>query len=128
MKDRNRLFRLFWALAFGALLLPLGVQLLGGEEALAAPRANPRKGKVFYKKHCRVCHDGNTADVKMLEPITKTMAQWERQFAEGGEVAKCHPRVVDKLSVELTDQDLLDIQAYLVQHAADSDQPATCGN
>jgi hypothetical protein len=34
----------------------------------------------------------------------------------------------DKTGYELTEQDLLDIQAYLVQHAADSDQPATCGN
>mgnify|MGYP000612124233 CR=1 FL=1 len=28
--------------------------------AVAGPRANPRKGKVYYKKNCRVCHDGST--------------------------------------------------------------------
>lgn len=107
-------------------LLLLGV--LGLSVAEAAPRANPSKGKVYYKKHCRVCHDGST-EAPTLEPITKTMEQWGREFAPKGIVlAACHKRVIDKLDVKLTDQDLLDIQSYLVHHAADSDQPATCGN
>ncbi len=93
----------------------------------AGPRVNPRKGKVFFKNNCRTCHDGATADVKELQPIGKTMEQWTRDFAEGGAVASCVPRVKEKTGTELTAQDLLDMQAYLVQHAADSDQPATCG-
>lgn len=96
--------------------------------AQAGPRANPKKGKVYYKKHCRVCHDGSK-EAPTLEPITKTMEQWGREFAPKGIVlAACHKRVTDEVGVKLTDQDLLDIQSYLVQHAADSDQPATCGN
>ena len=96
--------------------------------AVAAPRANPRKGKVYYKNNCRVCHDGST-DAKELSPISKTMEQWGRAFAEDGIVPKdCAKRVKDKVGTDLTAQDLLDIQSYLVQHAADSDQPATCGN
>jgi len=90
-------------------------------------KANPRRGKVFYRANCRVCHDGST-DAKELSPITKTMAQWNKDFAEGGAVSKCLPRVKEKTGTDLTAQDLLDMQSYLVEHAADSDQPATCGN
>ena len=43
-------------------------------------------------------------------------------------VTDCVPRVKEKVGTDLTEQDLVDIQSYLVQHAADSDQPATCGN
>ena len=101
-------------------LLVVAVILLVGVAVIAAPRVNPAKGKVFYKKHCRPCHDGST-DAEELSPMSKTMEQWGREFAEGGAVE-------DKTGARLTEQDLLDIQAYLVQHAADSDQPATCGN
>lgn len=96
--------------------------------AIAAPKVNPKKGKVFYRNNCRVCHDGNT-DAAELSPNTKTMEQWSRKFEDGEVVKKsCVARAKDKVGTELTEQDLLDIQAYLVQHAADSDQPASCGN
>ena len=105
----------------------LVVGLLVTAFAVAAPRVNPRKGKVFYKKYCRVCHDGS-ADAAEMSPMTKTMEQWGRAFQADGKVAGHLPQVKDKTGTELTEQDLLDIQAYLVQHAADSDQPASCGN
>lgn len=94
----------------------------------AAGKANPRKGKVFYKKNCRACHDGST-EAKELSPISKTMKQWTREFAEEGTVpTECVKRTKEKVGTDLTSQDLTDIQSYLVRHAADSDQPATCGN
>ena len=94
----------------------------------AAGKANPRKGKVFYKKNCRVCHDGST-EAKELSPISKTMKQWTREFVAKGTVPTgCVARTKDEVGTELTSQDLTDIQSYLVRHAADSDQPATCGN
>jgi len=95
--------------------------------ALAGPRVNPKKGKVFFKKYCRVCHDGNS-EAAELSPLKKTMDQWSKAFADGGVVKACGMASKEKTGKELTAQDLLDIQAYLVQHAADSDQPATCGN
>lgn len=94
---------------------------------IAGPRANPKKGKVFFRKYCRVCHDGSS-DVIKLDPVSKTMEQWGREFEEGGAAEACIPRVEEKESYKLTAQDMLDIQSYLVSHAADSDQPATCGN
>jgi len=96
--------------------------------AFAAPRVNPKKGKVFYRANCRVCHDGTTGTAE-LSPNSKTMEQWGREFEDGEVVKKsCVARVKEKVGTELTEQDLLDIQAYLVHHAADSDQPASCGN
>lgn len=113
----SRTFKLLVVLLLGTLVTAL---------ALAAPRANPRRGKVFFKKQCRVCHDGTTGQNE-LQPITKTMDQWSREFAKNGPVSSCLPRVKEKTGADLTTQDLLDIQSYLVQHAADSDHPATCG-
>lgn len=94
--------------------------------ALAASKANPKRGKVFYKKNCRVCHDGST-EAGELSPISKTMAQWEKAFKAGGVVEGHLGQVKATVGTELTEQDLLDIQAYLMYHAADSDHPATCG-
>jgi hypothetical protein len=95
--------------------------------AAAGPSINPKRGKVYFKKECRVCHDGSQ-DIVKLDPIAKTMEQWQTAFAEDGTARNCIARVQEKLGQTPTEQDLLDMQAYLVQHAADSDQPASCGN
>jgi cytochrome c5 len=86
----------------------------------AAEGGNPKKGKHLYKKTCRSCHaDGSEAQA--LTPMAKTQRQWERHFEKG-----THP---DKTQAwkGLSEQDLKDIQQYLFNHAADSDQPETCG-
>jgi cytochrome c2 len=93
----------------------------------ASPDANPRKGKAYFKKNCRVCHDGNTDGAPALQPADRIMDQWERAFADEEDVAECVPRVKEKTGVELTEQDLLDIKAYLVEGAADGEKPMTCG-
>jgi len=119
LMKRNR-----WNKLMSLLLLGLLVSAV----AIAAPKVNPKKGKVFYRANCRVCHDGTT-EAADLSPNSKTMEQWGREFEDGAVVKKsCVARVKEKVGTELTEQDLLDIQAYLVQHAADSDQPASCGN
>jgi hypothetical protein len=125
---KHRFFTPGWLLSLGSLVLLVVSVGLAPVEISAGSRANPKRGKVFYKTNCRTCHDGQTADVKELSPISKTMEQWAREFAPSGEVATCVTRVKDKLTTELTERDLLDIQSYLIQHAADSDQPASCGN
>ena len=93
----------------------------------ASPAPNPRKGKAYFKKNCRVCHDGKTEGVDALQPSDLIMDQWERAFADEEDVAECVPRVKEKTGVELTDQDLLDIKQYLVDGAADGERPMTCG-
>jgi hypothetical protein len=50
-----------------------------------------------------------------------TQAQWDRFFDKDKHKAK--PDAFKKFS----DQDVKDIQQFLFDHAADSDQPETCG-
>ena len=110
--------RLF-VVAFAALLVATFVS--------AGSKANARKGKAFFKKNCRVCHDGKTEGAPMLQPSELIMDQWDKAFADEEDVAECVPRVKEKTGVELTEQDLLDIQQYLVDGAADGERPMTCG-
>ncbi|TKB55488.1 c-type cytochrome [Ferrimonas aestuarii] len=88
--------------------------------AIAVEGGNPKKGKHLYKKHCKACHS-QSAQGGELTPMSKTMAQWDRFFQRNKHKAK--PEVFQGLA----DKALLDIQQFLYNHAADSDQPATCG-
>ena len=101
--------------------------LLAATAVSAGSKANIRKGKAYFKKNCRVCHDGKTADAPALEPAELIIEQRERAFTKKDDVAECVPRVKEKTGVELTEQDLIDIEAYLVQGAVDSERPMTCG-
>lgn len=79
---------------------------------------NGRKGKYLYRKNCRTCHDGGTAEA--LSPNTKTQAQWQRTF---GKYERLECAAEWK---KLEQDDLTDIYTYLYDHAYDSPQPATC--
>ena len=103
------------------------VGLLASTAVSASSKGNPRKGKAYFKKNCRVCHDGKTAGAPSLEPAELIIEQWERAFTREDDVAECVPRVKEKTGVELTEQDLIDIKTYLVDGAADSERPMTCG-
>ena len=95
--------------------------------ASAASAPNARKGKAYFKKNCRVCHDGKTEGIPALQPSDLIMDQWDKAFEDEEDVAECVPRVKENTGVELTEQDLLDIQKYLVDGAADGERPMTCG-
>jgi len=87
--------------------------------AMAVEGGNPKKGKYLYKKTCKTCHSEGGEGGK-LTPLSKTMRQWDRVFKKehaGGAAAW----------EGLSEQDLLDINQFLFDHAADSDQPQTCG-
>jgi len=86
--------------------------------ALAAEGGNPKKGKYLYKKNCKTCHVAG-AEGGELTPLSKTQAQWDRFFDQKGENCAKHAGV--------SGQDVKDIQQFLFDHAADSDQPETCG-
>jgi len=87
---------------------------------LAAEGGNPKKGKYLYKKNCKTCHVAG-AEGGALTPLSKTMSQWDRFFSRDKHQAK--PDVWGDYS----EKDLKDIQQFLYDHAADSDQPQTCG-
>jgi cytochrome c5 len=92
--------------------------------AAAAAGPNPNRGKTLFKATCKNCHvkDGGAKD---LTPMSKTQAQWTRLFK--GNITPMVKRVQTKTAKALTAADLADIQLFLVSHAADSDQPETCG-
>ena len=85
---------------------------------MAIEGGNSRKGKYLFKKNCKTCHtDG--AEGGVVTPLAKTMRQWDKFFSKNK-----HPEgPLDSFS----EQDLLDINQFLFDHAVDSDQPETCG-
>ncbi|WP_394129534.1 c-type cytochrome [Shewanella maritima] len=100
--------------------IAISAMLLMTLDAFAADGGNPKKGKHLYKKQCKVCHSVNSEGPE-LTPMAKTMRQWDRFFDKNKHKAK--PEVFEALS----EKDLKDIQQFLYDHAADSEQPATCG-
>ena len=92
--------------------------------AAGAGGANPNRGKTLFKSTCKSCHvkDGGAKD---LTPLSKTQAQWARVFKSN--IDPMVKRVQTKSGKALMPADLADIQLFLVSHAADSDQPETCG-
>jgi cytochrome c5 len=90
----------------------------------AGAGANPNRGKTLYKASCKSCHV-EKGEAKDLTPMSKTQAQWTRLFKTN--IDPMVKRVQTKTGKALTPADLADIQLFLVSHAADSDQPETCG-
>ena len=89
-----------------------------GSSVLAVEGGNGRKGKYLFKKSCKSCHtDG--AEGGVVTPLSKTMGQWDRLFNKSK-----HP--AESWEV-FSEQDLIDINQFLFDHAVDSDQPETCG-
>ena len=84
-------------------------------------KGNGRKGKYHFRKNCRSCHVEN-GSAKELSPISKTQAEWQASFAKDA---------VKHLSCSVewekrTEKDLLDIYAYMYDHAFDSPSPLKC--
>jgi mono/diheme cytochrome c family protein len=101
------------------LIAVLTLAVLTTSAAFAAEGGNAKKGKYLYKKTCKACHVAG-GEGKAMTPLSKTQAQWDRFFIKAdpkkGECLKGH-----------SPQDIKDINQFLYDHAADSDQPETCG-
>ena len=85
---------------------------------------NKRKGKYTYRAIYADCYKRGAIEDKKppVNPDAKTMAQWERIFDKKDfEDLKCSEEWNN-----LSEEDLQDIQAYLVSGAADSPTPAKC--
>lgn len=88
---------------------------------MAEAQGDDKKGKAYFKESCKSCHakDGEGGEVS---PLNKTMSQWERYFKKG-----THNNKTEKLEDVVPVDQLIHIETFLVNHAADSDQPETCG-
>lgn len=91
-----------------------------------AAGGNPHRGKSLFRSTCKTCHVKG-GDAKDLSPLTKTQEQWKRVFKTKKQITTMTDRVKTKTGKDLADADLSDMQLFLVAHAADSDQPETCG-
>ena len=103
----------------GSILIILALLVSCVGIALAAGKANARKGKYLYRKNCRTCHIEN-GSAKALSPLSKTQAQWQKAFDESDKLA-CKDQWA-----KLSDKDRQDIFAHLHGHAFDSPSPAKC--
>jgi cytochrome c5 len=86
-------------------------------------------GKELYRNNCRVCHDVGSPHGRYA-PMTLTQEQW-RTFFKVKLIPlhknAVHPKAGGKLLELLTPEQLKAIQRFAIDHAADSEQPATCG-
>jgi mono/diheme cytochrome c family protein len=87
----------------------------------AVPKGNEGKGRYYFRQTCKDCHTKGAKGGEVT-PLTKTQAQWRLYFTKGK-----HAGGIEALTRIMPDAQLLDVQTFLVNHAADSLQPETCG-
>lgn len=114
-----------WRIKTGAVVM----FLLAAALCSSAADAKPGDGKEFYKGNCKTCHQAGSPSGEYT-PMTKTQGQWNKFF--DNKFMKSHEGVTDPKSgkkvPELVPPDMLKvIRKFLVDHAADSEQPQTCG-
>jgi mono/diheme cytochrome c family protein len=114
---RNRALR-FITLAAASLGISALFATLG---AANPPKGSETKGRTYYRQLCKDCHTKGAKGGE-VSPLTKTQAQW-RMYLQKGK----HAGGVEPLTKFMDDAKLLDVQTFLINHAADSPQPETCG-
>lgn len=108
-----------FAIACGT-LLALGAAAV--VPAAQPAKGNESKGRYYFRQTCKSCHTKGAKGGEVT-PLTKTQAQWRAYFLKGR-----HSGSAEALVKLLADeQQLRDVQTFLVNHAADSLQPETCG-
>lgn len=86
-------------------------------------------GKLLYRNNCRVCHDKGSKN-GTYTPMTLTQNQWRKFYSTKlvpAHKSAVHPATGKRLLESLSPDELKAIQRFCVDHAADSEQPATCG-
>jgi hypothetical protein len=95
--------------------------LLSTAAIAGAPRGSETKGRNYFRGSCKDCHVKGAKGGEVT-PMSKTQAQWRAYFTK----AK-HSGGTEPLTKVMPETQLLDVQTYLINHAADSPQPETCG-
>jgi len=85
-------------------------------------------GKELYRNNCKTCHDKGSP-FKQYTPMTLTQDQWRSFFK--AKLVPAHKNAVNPKTGEkfklLSPEEIKAIQRFVIDHAADSEQPATCG-
>ncbi|HPF71369.1 MAG TPA: c-type cytochrome [Candidatus Krumholzibacteria bacterium] len=121
--------RFLSAAAITLLLLATCLPALAADEAAPTPLSE-MSGKDLYKNVCKQCH-GADAKAGEYTPITLIQEQWEEFF--DGILVETHkdltcPKDESRKLLEVLDKDMIQkIREFCVDHAADSEQPMTCG-
>jgi cytochrome c5 len=89
--------------------------------ASAGSKGSETKGRAYYRQLCKDCHTKGAKGGE-VSPLTKTQAQWRIYFQKGK-----HGGGSEVLTKFMDETKLLDVQTFLINHAADSPQPETCG-
>jgi mono/diheme cytochrome c family protein len=95
--------------------------LLSTVAVAGSPKGSETKGRNYFRGSCKECHTKGAKGGEVT-PMSKTQAQWRIYFTK----AK-HSGGTEPLTKVMSDTQLLDVQTYLINHAADSPQPETCG-
>ncbi len=103
-------------------LAALSVAALLSTVAIAgSPKGSETKGRNYFRGSCKECHTKGAKGGE-ITPMTKTQEQWRTYFTKSKHAGGTEP-----LNKVMPDTQLLDVQTYLINHAADSPQPETCG-
>ena len=95
-----------------------------------ATAAKKPKGVDLYKEYCKPCHEADS-DNGEYTPMTLIQDQWDRFFDK--KYVDTHSAVMDPnhenkpVTEAISEADLELIKKFAVDHAADSEQPMTCG-
>lgn len=93
--------------------------LAAAPSAFAAESGGP--GRDLTKDKCKGCHSAG-APAGTMTPLSKTQRQWERFFEKAQ-----HEKKAPGTWKQISPGELEQIRRYLIEHAADSPQPETCG-
>ena len=115
-----------------ALVLVAGSVMAEEETAKDKPGVDLKKmdGKELFKNVCKNCHQEDS-EAGEYTPMTLIIEQWEEFF--DGDFTETHKDVVcpsdkeAKLTDHLDKDMLKKIRKFCIDHAADSEQPMTCG-
>jgi cytochrome c5 len=114
-------------------LSPIGAGALLVSAALAMPalaETQVEESQRLYRESCRHCHDDGSPNGEYT-PMSMIQAQWERFFDRKYE--RKHRKVIDEqrggvpVTEAITPEVLEKIETFVIDHAADTDQPMTCG-
>ncbi len=85
-------------------------------------------GKALYRENCKVCHDKGSPNGQ-YSPMTLVQDQWKTFFST--KLVPSHKAVLTKDGKSVLDaispEQMKAIEKFCIDHAADSEQPATCG-